>query len=107
MIRRPGVLLAIPFAVLVLGGCALMGSSFGSGEQAWNTRRASLQALDHWTLQARVASGRVLGWSGNMRWRQEAGNFDIRVAGPLGVGGFQTRGSLDGEVQIRTSRETI
>lgn len=105
MIRLWG--LALLALALGLSACAsLYRPSPGHlAEQAWSLRRAELVALDHWLLQARIASGRV-GLSGNLRWQQRAGDFDIRVSGPLGSGGLQARGHL-GEVEIRTARETL
>lgn len=104
---RTGTALLWLWLVLGVGGCALMTPppAGSPSELAWDNRRAELIRLDHWLLQARIASGRV-GWSGNLRWRQDAENFDIRVSGPLGTGGFQARGN-SGEVEIRTQRETV
>jgi outer membrane lipoprotein LolB len=107
MTARAGVALLWLSLASVLGGCALIGTApVGSpSEKAWSARRAELSRLDRWLLQARVASGHV-GWSGNMRWRQEAGNFEIRVSGPLGAGAFQARGTAE-RVEIRTAKETV
>lgn len=107
---RPGVALLWLSLALGLGGCAALRPAATTtpstpAEQAWIQRRAELTALDHWLLQARIASGRI-GWSGSLHWRQQAEHFDIRVSGPLGTGGFQARGHL-GEVEIRTTRETL
>jgi outer membrane lipoprotein LolB len=102
---RAAALLWLALA-LGLGGCALMTPPGGRpSEEAWVARRAELARLDHWLLQARIASGRI-GWSGNLHWRQDAGHFDIRISGPLGSGTVQARGHL-GEVEIRTARETV
>jgi len=99
----------------LLPGCALMGGDKSSGtateatqsaQSAWEARRAELTALDHWLMQARVASGRLIGGSGNLRWRQSGERFDLRVAGPLGASGFQASGHL-GEVEIRTRDGSI
>ncbi len=92
--------------VPVLAGCAHFSAPATSvSDAAWTNRRVELTGLDHWLLQARVASGRI-GWSGNMRWRQDADEFDIRVSGPLGTSGFMARGNHE-RVEIRTAKETI
>jgi outer membrane lipoprotein LolB len=93
--------LVLPFA-----GCAIAPAPATSASaQAWAQRHDEMSRLEHWLLQARIASGRI-GWSGNLHWRQSAGHFDIRVSGPLGSGVVQARGHL-GEVEIRTARETV
>jgi outer membrane lipoprotein LolB len=91
--------------ILSSPGCAAFTRAVSPGRAAWDEHRASLEQLDRWSLQARVASG-LVGWSGNMHWRQDAEKFDIRVSGPLGAGAFQARGTLD-RVEIRTAKETI
>jgi outer membrane lipoprotein LolB len=107
MIRLTGATLLWLWIVLGVGGCAVLSpqSASSPSTQAWDNRRAELIQLDHWLLQARIASGRV-GWSGSLRWRQDEEDFDIRVSGPLGTGGFQARGN-PGQVEIRTPRETV
>jgi outer membrane lipoprotein LolB len=102
---RPGAALLLAL-VLPLAGCAIAPAPATSASaQAWAQRRDEMSRLEHWLLQARIASGRI-GWSGNLHWRQSAGHFDIRVSGPLGSGAVQARGHL-GEVEIRTARETV
>jgi outer membrane lipoprotein LolB len=92
--------------VLPIAGCAIAPApATSASDRAWAQRRDEMSRLEHWLLQARIASGRI-GWSGNLHWRQDAGRFDIRVSGPLGSGVVQARGHL-GEVEIRTARETV
>ncbi|MGH8453077.1 MAG: lipoprotein insertase outer membrane protein LolB, partial [Nevskiales bacterium] len=106
MISRIGAALLWLSLASGLAGCALMGTPRSNpSESAWTNRRAELTALDRWLLQARIASGRI-GMSGNLRWRQDAEHFDIRVSGPLGASGFQAQGH-PGQVEIRTTRETV
>jgi outer membrane lipoprotein LolB len=106
---RAGAALLWLSLALAQGGCAMLGTSgtgsSGPSAQAWSARHAELSRLDHWLMQARIASGRM-GWSGNLHWRQDADHFDIRVSGPLGSGSFQARGHL-GEVEIRTAQESL
>lgn len=106
MIRRVGAAVLWLSLMPVLAGCAHFSTPVSPrAEQAWSDRRLELSRLDHWLLQGRVASGRV-GWSGNMRWRQDADEFDVRVTGPLGTSGFLARGNAD-RVEIRTAKETV
>jgi outer membrane lipoprotein LolB len=104
-VRTGAALLWLPLALGLVGCAQLTPRDRQPSEQAWLARRAELTRLDHFLLEARIASGRV-GWSGNLRWRQTAEEFDIRIAGPLGAGAVQARGHL-GEVEIRTARETL
>lgn len=106
MSPRVGAALVWLSLASVLGGCAHFSAPATQvPDAAWDSRRLELTHLEHWLLQARVASGRV-GWSGNMRWRQDADEFDIRVSGPLGTSGFMARGNAD-RVEIRTAKETV
>lgn len=110
MTARPGPVLPwLLLGVSLVTACAPLKTttpaSTTAAETAWLARRAELTALDRWLLQARIATSRV-GWSGNLRWRQELEQFDIRVAGPLGAGGFHASGHA-GRVEIRTSDESL
>ncbi len=69
---------------------------------AWEVRQEQLRELGIWSLQGRVATGQLLGWTGNLSWRQNGEIFNVRLAGPLGAGGFRASGTLD-LVTIRTS----
>jgi outer membrane lipoprotein LolB len=106
MTRYAGAALLWLSLASVLVGCAHFSKPvIQAPDAAWDSRRLEITQLEHWLLQARVASGRV-GWSGNMRWRQDADEFDIRVSGPLGTSGFMARGNAD-RVEIRTAKETV
>lgn len=72
-------------------------------EQAWQAHRARLIQIDRFTLQARVSSGGLLGVKGNLSWRQEPDAFDMRVAGPFGIGAATIAGR-GRQVEIRTSK---
>jgi outer membrane lipoprotein LolB len=102
MIRQLGFLLVL----FALTGCAALTRPVPQTRDGWDPRHLStLETLDSWRLQARVATSRV-GFSGSMNWLQEAGRFDIRVSGPLGSNGFQARGTPE-RVEVRTARETF
>jgi len=75
-------------------------------EQAWEARRAQLAQVDRFTLQARVSSGGLFGVKGNLHWRQAPEAFDMRVAGPFGVGAANISGR-GREVEIRTARRSF
>lgn len=94
----------------ILSGCALVRtpppSTPGIADpEAWQERRERLNGFDHWSLQGRAATGKVLGWSGNLNWRQDGETFDVRLSGPLGAGGFRAKGE-PGLVRIYTGDET-
>jgi outer membrane lipoprotein LolB len=72
-------------------------------EQAWQAHRAQLTQVDRFTLQARVSSGGIFGVKGNLTWRQAPDGFDMRVAGPFGIGAATITGR-GREIEIRTSK---
>ncbi|HET7312890.1 lipoprotein insertase outer membrane protein LolB [Salinisphaera sp.] len=84
----------------LLGGCAIIHKPAPSeagiaNPEAWQARRDTLRDFSDWSLQGRVATGQLLGWTGNLSWRERAPKFDVRVSGPLGAGGMRAHGTLD------------
>ena len=77
-----------------------------SSQPAWEARRAQLVRIDRFTLQARVSSGGLFGVKGNLHWRQLPDSFDMRVAGPFGIGAATISGRGN-EVQIRTAKRSF
>ena len=77
-----------------------------SSQLAWEARRERLVGIDRFTLQARVSSGGLFGVKGNLHWRQLPDSFDMRVAGPFGVGAATISGN-GREVQIRTAKRSF
>ena len=72
-------------------------------EAAWRDRQAALHFIKTWTVQARMAAeGR--GWAGSLWWRQQGEYLDLRVNGPLGVGGVHARGTLS-RVEVESGGE--
>ncbi len=71
----------------------------------WPARRATLQALDRWTLNGRIAvAAGEEGFSGGLDWSQQGPRADIGLSGPLGgtamrirVEGNQPVVSVNGE----------
>jgi outer membrane lipoprotein LolB len=93
-------------AVSLTSGCAAMSMKSEKSRLAWEARRELLSRLDQFTLQARVSSGGVFGVKGNLHWRQQGDAFDLRVAGPFGVGAASITGR-GRQVQIRTAKGTF
>lgn len=98
-------------AALALGGCAILSKPEPAppgveNPQAWRERRAELTDFATWSLQGRAATGKILGWTGNLNWRQDGETFHVRVSGPLGAGGFRADGTL-ASVKVRTDKETF
>ncbi len=97
--------------VLALNACAFITAPPQTepgvaNPQAWAARKNALDGFDHWSMQGRAATGAILGWSGNLNWRQRGEQFDVRLAGPIGVGGFRAQGTLE-LVEIRADDETF
>ncbi len=83
--------------VACLAGCAGMQTPWDRGRaavaEAQATRRATLLALDHWTLDGRVAVQRGSeGGTAQLRWQQRGEAFDLRIMAPLGRGTYQLHG---------------
>lgn len=91
-------------SLLLLSGCALWTRHSPEADSAWNARRAALQHVHAFGVQARVSAGGPFGGKGNLFWRQRADGFDLRVTGPMGGGVLLLHG--EGErVEIRTPEE--
>lgn len=95
---------------LMLGGCAIFQQPGSSGPPArqgspnvdrYEQRRQDLLRVREWSLQARVATGGLIGWTGNLRWKQAGETFDLVIGGPLG-GGLRAQGVPD-RVLVTTS----
>ncbi|MGH8456892.1 MAG: lipoprotein insertase outer membrane protein LolB [Stenotrophobium sp.] len=91
----------------LLSGCAtlphpLPGTGNG-GAALWPAQRDQLQRITHFELQARIASGGVMGITkGDLHWQQNAdGSFALRVSGPFGVGAASISGNAQ-LVEVRT-----
>ncbi|MES1956172.1 lipoprotein insertase outer membrane protein LolB [Salinisphaera hydrothermalis] len=86
--------------IALLGGCAIIHKPAPSeagvaNPAAWKSRQNTLSDFSNWSLQGRVATGQLLGWTGNLSWRERAPKFDVRLAGPLGAGGMRAHGTLN------------
>ncbi len=108
MIRLLGLAALLAF----LSGCALVPPAstpspkvepVADPQAAWRDRQAALHYIKAWTVPARMAAeGR--GWSGSLWWQQQGEYLDMRVNGPLGVGGVRARGTLS-RVEVETGSE--
>lgn len=73
-------------------------------QQAWRQHLDTLERLDHWSIDGRIAVQRGNeGWHANIEWQQRGPAYDILISGPLGQGSVQLKG--DGQhVTLRTSK---
>lgn len=97
--------------VLTASGCALLTKPVKvapgvDNPKAWQAHQTKLDTLQRWSLQGRAATGKLLGWSGNLNWQQNGAQFDVRLSGPIGTGGFRAQGNLS-LVKIRTKDKTF
>ena len=90
-------------ALLSASACSLLPMKSEKSRLAWEARRDSLSRIDRFTLQARVSSGGVFGVKGNLHWQQQGDVFQMRVAGPFGIGAAHISGQGK-QVEIRTSK---
>ncbi|MES1929589.1 outer membrane lipoprotein LolB [Salinisphaera dokdonensis CL-ES53] len=103
-------LVASLLVLSVLSGCAIIRKPAETepgvvNASAWAEHKEELADFSVWSLQGRVATGQLLGWTGNLSWRQQGEEFDVRLSGPLGAGGFRAMGALEEEVVIQTRDE--
>ena len=104
--KRAATAILAALCSALIAGCSALTMKSGNSEQAWAARRAQLLQIDRFTLQARVSSGGTLGVKGNLNWRQQGENFDMRVAGPFGVGATNIAGR-GRQVEIRSAKEVF
>lgn len=74
-----------------------------TAEKAWAARRAKILEIERFSLQARVSSGGLFGVKGNLTWTQGKDDFDMRVAGPFGVGATTISGRGK-QVEIKSGK---
>jgi outer membrane lipoprotein LolB len=94
--------------LMLLAGCRTVPPPaviVGPGADApWPVQRAALEKLDRYSLTGRVAvAANGQGFSGNLRYQQQAVRTDVALDGPLGMGGLRV--TLDGgQLSISTSK---
>jgi|SRR5690554_2455309 len=93
--RRLQTSLVILVAALGLASCARLPQAPLEPVQ-WQTHRAQVEALQHWTVQGKVGlrSPEHQG-SARLRWQQTPESYQIRLSGPLGAGAVLLSGSDD------------
>jgi len=75
-------------------------TSTAAAAQAWTLRQAQLETIQTFNLQGRAADGR--GVKADIYWLQRADqSFDLRLAGPFGVGAVAISGTPQ-QVVVRT-----
>lgn len=104
--RRAAAVAVYATALLTTTGCSLLQMKSEKSQLAWEARRELLSRVDRFTVQARVSSGGVFGVKGNLNWRQQRDGFDMRVAGPFGIGAASIVGRGK-QIEIRTAKRTI
>lgn len=68
---------------LLAAGCATLPQPGDAVD--WPVRRSQLQALEHWTLNGRIAvAAGAEGFSGGLTWRQDGAQAAIEMRGPTG-----------------------
>ncbi|HET7371551.1 MAG TPA: lipoprotein insertase outer membrane protein LolB [Gammaproteobacteria bacterium] len=103
---RLGVL-AVALAALLAGCAGAPPKPIGKPNRAaWQQRLAKLQTLSDWRLSGRIAVvNGSHGSSGSLVWFENAPRFEMRLAGPFGIGGFRLYGTANG-LFIDTGDET-
>ena len=104
--KRAAVLAVYATALLTLTGCSILQMKSEKSRLAWDARRELLGRIDRFTVQARVSSGGVFGVKGNLHWKQAGDTFQMRVAGPFGVGAASISGRGK-QIEIRTAKGTF
>ncbi len=103
-LRQTGLLVGV-FVAALIGGCASQPTSSEStstlAANRWHSHRSTLQNLQGFTLEARVAASGSYGVSGDLNWRQQGDHFSIHFSGPFGVGAIDIAGT-PGDVEIRS-----
>jgi outer membrane lipoprotein LolB len=74
-------------ALLICAGCATTRPVSAPYEPPWEQRLATLQSIDSFDLDGRVAAsdGRQ-GFSAGLRWHQRGGSASLDLSAPLGFG---------------------
>src|ERR1043166_6078577 len=93
---------ALCAAILLLSACAanppIDQTRAGA---AWADRKAKLEQIHNFSVQARAAVTGAATGSANLVWHQGPHDFDLRVSGPLGIGAMTMAGD-ESEVRVHT-----
>ncbi|HED16622.1 MAG TPA: outer membrane lipoprotein LolB [Gammaproteobacteria bacterium] len=99
--RRPRVWLACGGLTLslLLGACTPPPKPQTVPALSWQQRQARLQLLNKWTFSGRLAvSVKDEGWQASLDWRQDHRHYLLRILAPLGMGGVELRGDVNGVI---------
>lgn len=93
------------FAAVVLAGCATSTPFVPATpalQQKGESHQSNIQNLVSWSFTGRIAAQNGGdGFSGTIRWLQQAQEYDIAIQGPVGSGSIHLRGNADGsELQL-------
>ena len=103
MIRRA----ALCAVAAVLSACATTGPIDQERvAPAWADRKAKLEHIRNFSVQARAAVTGSASGSANLVWHQSPHDFDLRVSGPLGIGALTMAGD-ENEVRVHTKKQTF
>ncbi|HET7570123.1 MAG TPA: lipoprotein insertase outer membrane protein LolB [Gammaproteobacteria bacterium] len=94
--RRYVLTLAAALLAAALGACTgVPPKPIGPPNQAaWQQRLTRLATLGDWRLSGRIAvDNGSRGGSGSIDWVEHAPRFEMRFAGPFGLGGFRLYGT--------------
>lgn len=79
--------------VLFLNACAVQRGMELPDLPDWESRQATLAAIDTWEFQGRIAvKARDEGFNGSLRWWQNGDLFLATVSGPFGAGAVKIEG---------------
>lgn len=93
--------LAALLLALLLAGCAALPSVTPQHPDA-------AADLDRWAFNGRVSLTREqTGWHAALVWREYAGDYDLRVAGPLGQAAFELSGDAAGVMLVDADNRTF
>lgn len=84
-------------SLLLLTACTSLAPVPDADKNAsWQLHQARLDGLTNWELAGRIAVQMENdGWSASLFWRQDHGNYSLRVVAPLGKGTVEISGDAD------------
>ena len=92
---------AVCLFALLLAGCAAL-------PPATSDHPRAAAELEDWAFTGRVSLTRgETGWHAALSWRELAGEYDVRVAGPLGQGAFELSGDDAGVMLVEADGRTF
>jgi len=93
--------LAALVLTLLLAGCAALPSAKPQAPR-------DAAELESWAFNGRVSLTRgETGWHARLVWREHSGEYELRVAGPLGQGAFELSGDDAGVMLVDADQRTF